>query len=70
MVITVLGEKGGSLAIVHGDGTVNVYSVPENAEISITGQRGFGDVALIQTSVSLTAAVTAVTQQLGSDGAQ
>lgn len=70
MSTIVLGAgNGGALGVVNGDGTVDVWSVPQGATIAITGQRGFGNAVQLQAGVGLTDAAATIQQQLGQDGA-
>ena len=68
---TVLGSDQGSvLSIVHVDGTVDVWSIPQNAVIDIQTARGFGSLTETSVNASLSAAESDIDSHLVSAGAQ
>lgn len=62
-------QSGAVIAVVRGDSAVDVWSIPANATITIDPARGFGSVSEISSTVPLSAAQTAISNQLGADGA-
>ena len=63
-------ERGGAIAIVHPDHSVDVYDVPENSIINIATQRGFGVATQVSNSVSLADADSQVNTQLAQKSAE
>jgi hypothetical protein len=68
--IVVASQQGSVLAIVQVDGTVNVWDIPQNANITIQPAAGFGDVSETSSSASLATAETDIDGQLVHAGAQ
>lgn len=62
--------NGAALAIVHADGTVDVYSVPQNASIAIQPQVGFGSVSETQAGANKSTAESSIDSILSQAGAQ
>jgi hypothetical protein len=67
--VTIQGEKGGALVIVHQDGTSDVWEIPEGSTVDVSGQRGFGDAGEEGIDFSSTDALAKVALLIGRSGA-
>jgi hypothetical protein len=68
--IVLASQQGTVLAIVQVDGTVNVWGIPQNANITIQPAPGWGPVTETSISASLATAETDIDGQLVQAGAQ